>query len=65
MKKDHLLYSTNVEGQSFQVFVTKLYKLVKIRDKSEYVFDFEDLYVRKIKYCIKKIVFSICRTHKH
>ena len=41
-KKDHMFYSTYVEGQSVEVFVTKLYKLVKINDKSEYIFDVED-----------------------
>ena len=34
-KKDYIFYSTDVEGQSVEVFVTKLYKLVKIRDKFE------------------------------
>ena len=54
-KKDHMFYSTYVEGQSVEVFVTKLYKLVKINDKSEYIFDVEDF--------ITLLASSICKTN--
>ena len=54
-KKDHMFYSTYVEGQSVEVFVTKIYKLVKIKYNSEYIFDVEDF--------ISLLVSSICKTN--
>ena len=52
-KKDHMFYSTSVEGQSVEVFVTKIYKLVKINYNSEYIFDVEDF--------ITLLASSICK----
>ena len=54
-KKYHIFYLTYVEGQSVEVFVTKLYKLVKINDKGKYIFDAEDF--------ISLLVSSICKTN--
>ena len=44
-KHDHMFYSTGVEGQLIEVFVTKSYKLVKINYTSEYIFDVEDFII--------------------
>lgn len=52
-KKDHIFYSTSVEGQSVEVFVTKIYKLVKIKYNIEYIFDVEDF--------ITLLASSICK----
>ena len=52
-KKDHIFYSTSVEGQSVEVFVTKIYKLVKIKYNIEYIFDVDDF--------ITLLASSICK----
>ena len=57
-KKDQMFYSTYVKVQSVEVFVTKLYKLVKINDKSEYIFDVEDFITLLASSICKK---NICR----
>ena len=44
-KNDNMFYSTNVEGQLIESFVTKSYKLVKINYTSEYIFDVEDFII--------------------
>lgn len=44
-KHDHMFYSTDVDGQLIEVFVTKNYKLVKINYTIEYIFDVEDFII--------------------
>lgn len=52
-KNDYIFYSTNTNGQTVEVYVTKLYKLVKLIDESEYILDLEDF--------ISLMISSICK----
>ena len=58
---DYMFYSTQINGQTVEVYVTKLYKLVKLIDTSEYILDLEDFISLMISSICKK---NICRKFK-